>query len=83
MLAFFRAVCGSYVLGQVVASVDIYGVKKSNQRAAYGSPKINTTMRTSPCNVRSLWVNRVVVACTASVDGSIFCSVGGTRCAAK
>ncbi len=82
MLAIFRAVRCSCAPGQAVASVCIVSVEESSQRAAYGSPEKNTTMRARPCNVRSLWANKAVAACTVSVNGSVFRSVSGTRCAA-
>ena len=82
MLTVFRAVRCSCSPGQAVASVGTGSVEESSQRAAYGSPEKNTTMRARPCNVRSLWVNKAVTACTVSVNGSVFRSVSGTRCAA-
>ena len=82
MLAVFYPVRGSRAFGQSFAAVGICSVRVSSQRAAYGSPEINTTMSTSLCNVRSLLVNRAVAACVASVDSSVFRSVGGTGCVA-
>ena len=82
MLAIFCAVRYSCAPGQAVASVGVGSVEESSQWAAYGSQEKNTTMRPRPCNVRSLWVNRTVAACVASVDRSVFRSVSGTRCAA-
>ena len=74
-----RAISGSRAPWPAFAAVVIYSVKESDQRAAYGSPEKNTTMRTSHSNVRSLRVKRAVVACTANVDSSVFRSVRGTR----
>ena len=83
MLTVFRAVRCSCAPGQAVASFGTGSVEESSQRAAYGNPEKNTTMRARPCNVRSLWVNRAVMACVARVDSSVFRSVGGTRCTAS
>jgi hypothetical protein len=57
MLTVFRAVRCSCAPGQAVASVGTGSVEESSQRAAYGSPEKNTTMRARPCNVLSLWVS--------------------------